>query len=129
MDQRLNGSIIIFLAKSSRVMGSAWFGFLFTAGIWRSSCASMAPTSLWNGLNRLHNFKPTQKNKMGPPLLHLLSSIKCFLLDHVWRHPVTWFKPKYSWWSSHISINVPSDHLSYQMFLVHSIWYIDSQIF
>ena len=32
--------------------------------------------------------KPTQfqtyaKNKMGPPLLHLLSSIKCFLLDHM----------------------------------------------
>ena len=34
-------------------------------------------------VKRLHNFKPTQKNKMGPPLLHLLSSIKCFLLDHM----------------------------------------------
>lgn len=91
-----------------------------------SHCPDLEIKQLYNGTHiTLEWVKPTQtianlrKKKIKWDRLYfiLLSSIKCFLLGHLiiprrsHEGLVTWFKPKYSWWSSYISINVPSDHL------------------
>ena len=88
----------IFQPSKIKLVLDQWLKYIFSqiftshglGVIWVPfHCRDLEIKLRFNGTHiTLEWVKPTQfqtyaKNKMGPPLLHLLSSIKCFLLDHM----------------------------------------------